>query len=220
MDLVLVLGRLLLRFSMIITAPSPPALLMPYTTYRLLTAPPTYSIAEISRPADRSVLMSGFQVAVQVCALLGFWSAYAANALVSSTSNLQWQIPVAVQLVPAAILLLGASYVPETPHYLAANGKNGMVEIQRSLAWFRGREEDDTEVLFEANEIHRNALASRRAVQLQDEKSFLREAFSRPIRKRLGVGVGLMVAQNVVGLVSLPLSYYESRTVTYENSEL
>ena len=105
-----------------------------------------------------------------------------------------------------AILLIGASYVPETPHYLATNSKNGLAEIQKSLAWFRGREEDDTEVLFEANEIHHNALTSRRSLQFENEKSFIREAFSKPIRKRLSVGVGLMVAQNMVGLNAL--NYY------------
>lgn len=200
MDLVLVLGRLLVRFS---TAPSPSRLSCLVLSFTNIPR----SIAEISRPDDRGVLMSGFQVAVQVCALIGFWGAYAANAAVSTTSNLQWQIPVAIQLLPAAFLLIGASYVPETPHYLATNSKNGLAEIERSLAWFRGREEDDTEVLFEANGIHHNALSSRRAVQFQDERSFIRESFSRPIRKRLSVGVGLMVAQNMVGLVSFSLPY-------------
>lgn len=147
--------------------------------------------------------MSGFQVAVQVCALIGFWGAYAANAAIPSTFNLQWQIPVAIQLLPAAILLVGASYVPETPHYLATNSKSGLAEIQKSLAWFRGREEDDTEILFEANEIHHSALASVQTQQLHYQKSsFLREAFRKPTRKRLSVGMGLMVAQNMVGLVS------------------
>jgi len=41
---------------------------------------------------------------------------------------------------------------------------------------------------------------------LSTERSFFQEAKSRPIQKRLGVGIGLMIAQNMVGLNAL--NYY------------
>ena len=142
--------------------------------------------------------MSGFQVAVQVCALVGFWGAFASNALIADTSNFQWQIPVAIQLLPGAILVFGALYIPETPHYLTTTGTED--DVKKALAWLRGLDENDTEVLFEAHEMESNALASARMQQFQRQSSFLREALSKPVRRRLGVGIGLMIAQNMVSL--------------------
>jgi sugar porter (SP) family MFS transporter len=161
------------------------------------------SISEISTPSDRGMLMSGYQVVIQGCALIGFWGAYASNAAIPDTSDLQWQIPVSVQLVPGIILLFGAFFIKETPHYLAAT--SSIVEVESTLSWFRGLPTTDPAITREAKEISTTVLAGSRRQEIR-KTSFIREAFSKPIRKRLSVGVGLFVTQNMSGMNAL--NYY------------
>ncbi|KIW27334.1 uncharacterized protein PV07_07082 [Cladophialophora immunda] len=160
-------------------------------------------ISEIATPSDRGILMSSFQVVIQGCAVVGFWGAYAANAAIADTSDLQWQVPVAVQLVPGILLLLGTLYIKETPHYLAA--KDDLELVGGTLSWFRGLSPSDAAVKREAREISQSVLSGIRR-QAIHKTHFLREALSNPIRKRLTVGVGLFVAQNMSGMNAL--NYY------------
>ncbi|KAL2354349.1 hypothetical protein BJ546DRAFT_1061361 [Cryomyces antarcticus] len=143
----------------------------------------TAFISEISPPSERGMLMSGYQTALQLSALVGFWGAYASHATFLSSSPLQWQLPVAVQLLPGVFLLLGTFLIPETPRALPP----GDLELERELGEIREAAE--------ASEL------------LQSEKrGFFSEARKRGVRKRLGVGIGLMIAQNMVGLNAL--NYY------------
>jgi MFS family permease len=145
--------------------------------------------------------MSGYQTALQLAALMGFWGSYASHAIFPSTSAFQWELPVGIQLVPGVLLLLGTVIVPETPRFLADRGRGQECEV--ALAWLRGRRPEDVEVEKEMLEIKE---ATRVSHLLSNEKSFFQEAKSKAIRKRLVVGIGLMIAQNMVGLNAL--NYY------------
>jgi len=161
-----------------------------------------YSIAEISTIQLRATLMSGYQTTLQLSALAGFWIAYASNAILSQDSDLQWQIPVAVQLVPGILLLFGMSVgiVPESPFWLA--GKERWGEVERSLDWLRGVDGAGEEVAVLRKASERGG--SQEMGDYGEEKvSFWKEALRPAVRKRLGVGIGLMVAQNMVGLNAL-----------------
>lgn len=147
------------------------------------------------------MLMGGYQVAIQLCALIGFWGAYVANAVIEPSSDLQWQIPVAIQLVPGTLLLVGALLIVESPLWLAE--KESMDSIRRSLAWLRNMDENEFDVVREANTIYASAQATAELHRAAGQKNFFVEAFRKPIRKRLGVGIGLMIAQNMVGLNAL-----------------
>jgi len=159
-----------------------------------------HSISEISPPAERGMLMSGYQTMLQLSALAGFWGAFAANSIFSDTSNLQWQLPVAIQLIPGAFLLIGACFIPETPQFLASKGR--WTAVAQSLAWLRQMSQDDDDLLDEINEIRVTAELYK-AMQNRQQISFFKEAMKKPVRKRLGVGIGLMIAQNMVGLNAL-----------------
>jgi len=146
--------------------------------------------------------MSGYQTTLQLSALAGFWIAYASNAILPQDSDLQWQIPVAVQLVPGILLLFGMSVgiVPESPVWLA--GKERWGEVERSLGWLRGVDGVGEEVA-----VLKKGSERRESQEMEDygeEKvSFWKEALRPAMRRRLGVGIGLMVAQNMVGLNAL-----------------
>ncbi|RDW66868.1 hypothetical protein BP5796_09617 [Coleophoma crateriformis] len=160
-------------------------------------------ISEISTPNTRGMLMSGYQTLLQLSALAGFWGAYISNALLPSSSSLQWQVPVAVQLVPGILLFLGTFCIlPETPRYLAE--KNDIAGMEKTLKWLRDLKSGDRELVLEIEEL---ALAANMGKMMMERtQSFGREILKKAVRKRLFVGVGLMIGQNMVGLNAL--NYY------------
>lgn len=157
-------------------------------------------ISEISPASERGMLMSGYQVFIQVGALLGFWIAFVSQAVLSDRSALQWQIPVALQLFAGLMLLLGTLTIPESPRYLAEKGRYQLME--ESLAWLRRRSTSDPVLISERLLIESAAHLSTSLKR----RSFLKELGKRDVRFRLVIGVGLMVAQNMVGLNAL--NYY------------
>ena len=146
--------------------------------------------------------MSGYQTVIQLSALVGFWGAFATNAAFSATSSLQWQIPVAVQLFPGVFLLLGTLIIPESPRFLGE--KERLDRAEDALAWLRGLPKDDSTVSHELDEIQEAAEANKN-LQLR-HGSFWKQAMEKSMRRRLHVGVGLMIAQNMMGLNAL--NYY------------
>ena len=150
------------------------------------------------------MLLSGYQTAIQLAALGGFWAAYAAHAILPNSSLLQWQIPVAIQLIPGVLLLLGTLITPESPRFLAEKGQ--LEGARDTLAWLRSLPVNHADVLQVVNELRESTATSD---ELHAEKvSLLRALKEKSLQKRLMVGVGLMVAQNMVGLNAL--NYCES----------
>jgi len=151
-------------------------------------------ISEISPAELRGVLMSGFQVLVQGGALIGFWIAFIAQVSLSDTAALQWQIPVGVQVIAGGMLLLGALVIPESPRYLSEQGKHEATE--KALSWLRRLALDDPQLVAERMEIEAAADLSEKL----EKRSFFRELPKKDVQYRLMVGVGLMIAQNMVGM--------------------
>jgi MFS family permease len=149
------------------------------------------------------MLMSGYQSILQLSALAGFWGAYASHSLFPSTSSLQYILPIAIQLVPGILLLFSTLLlIPETPRFLAEKGR--VDDAERSLAWLRGfKKEEEWKVGEELEEIRDAATAGEALKNKMKKESFLKEIMKKEVRGRLVVGVGLMIAQNMVGLNAL-----------------
>lgn len=157
------------------------------------------SISEISPASERGMLMSGYQTVLQFCALLGFWGAFASHAIFAESSPFQWELPVSIQLLPGILLLLGTMLVPETPRFLAERGRFKAAE--RSLAWLRSLPVGHLELSHEMDQICEAANVSK--ALLRNQWSFFKEVSTCGVRQRLFVGIGLMIAQNMVGLNAL-----------------
>ena len=148
--------------------------------------------------------MSGYQVGVQLSALIGFWGAYVANQVYPDSSALQYQIPVSLQLIPGMLLIIGTFFIPEAPRFLLE--KDEISKLTSSVAWLRCLPADDMEVAHEVQQMRIFLEANKRILALR-QKSFTAQISTSPgLRKRLMVGVGLMIAQNMAGLNAI--NYY------------
>ena len=78
---------------------------------------PSY-IAELSVSSIRGILTGLFEVAYQVGSLVGFWINYGINNNMDQNSDASWRIPMAVQIIPAGLLLVGGFFLHESPLWL------------------------------------------------------------------------------------------------------
>jgi MFS family permease len=145
------------------------------------------------------MLLSGYQTAIQLAALAGFWSAFAAHSSLPDTSSFQWEIPVTIQLLPGLLVLIGTAVIPESPRFLAQQGH--FAAAADSVAWLKSLPTDHKDVQQEIEELEESFEEIDSIPRAQS--SFFYQFRKRSVQKRLMVGVGLMIAQNMVGLNAL-----------------
>lgn len=75
---------------------------------------------------------------------------YGVNRHLPSTEK-QWQIPFAVQAIPAGLLIICMSFMIESPRWLVKQGRTS--EARKNLAWVRHLPEDHPYVAAELAEI-------------------------------------------------------------------
>lgn len=146
------------------------------------------------------MLMSGYQTVLQFSALIGFWGAFASHALFPSTSDVQWRLPVEIQLAPGVLLFLGTLLIPETPRFWGEKGQ--WEEAEKALSWLRGLSIED-EKLSEEIELVKGSIDTIKRAKYIHGDNFFKQVMKKDVLMRLGVGVGLMIAQNMVGLNAL-----------------
>jgi hypothetical protein len=82
-----------------------------------------------------------------------------------SQSEAAWLVPLALQLAPALILLVGMMFMPFTPRWLVHHGREE--EARRTLAKLRSLPPDHELVELEHLEIVAQSLFEKRTVALQ-----------------------------------------------------
>ncbi|KAF4967456.1 hypothetical protein FSARC_4979 [Fusarium sarcochroum] len=100
---------------------------------------PSY-IAELSIVSIRGILTGLFEVAYQTGSLVGFWINYGINQNMDRASAAAWRIPMAVQIIPAGVLVVGGLFLHESPLWLMR----------------KNREEDATKALESLRKIPRD----------------------------------------------------------------
>lgn len=101
---------------------------------------PSYN-AEMAPKQIRGMLMSGMQLMFGAGVMISYWIDYAVDVGLPESTK-QWQIPVGLQLVPAAILGLGVLTQKESVRWLVRKGREE--EAWKNLCWIRA---DDGETL-------------------------------------------------------------------------
>ncbi|EFX00680.1 quinate permease [Grosmannia clavigera kw1407] len=91
-----------------------------------------------------------FQEFFVIGSTFAYWLDYGV-ALHVPAGTRQWRIPVALQLVPGALMLVGLCFLKESPRWLVRAGRHD--EALASLAYIRNRPADDVDVVRELAEI-------------------------------------------------------------------
>lgn len=161
-------------------------------------------VSECSPALIRGRLVGTFEIMLQVALVFGFWVNYGVNENVSPKGDHQWHIPVAVQFVPAGLLVLSMIPIPESPRWLVSKGK--YAQAKKSLSWIRHLPEEHPYVVREIsmigaaveNEIESTGQSGSGYVQL------LKELGQRGIRGRIVLCCFLVMFQNFTGYVAWP----------------
>lgn len=111
---------------------------------------PSY-IAEVSPPAIRGQLTGYFEVAYQIGGFVGFWINYGINTHLGTQSVKSFRIPIAVQIIPGGLLMIGTFFLTESPALLLRKGKEE--QAIKNLCYLRQLPADHIYILEEVGMI-------------------------------------------------------------------
>lgn len=152
--------------------------------------------AEFAPKHLRGRLGACFQLFFATGVCVSYWVDYAASAGVTSSSPMQWQIPIGLQLVPGGLLGLGMVLIKESPRWLAKKGRNE--EAWNSLLWIRGGTETP-EIRQEFQEILTGV-----QVEIQASEGFAWKELLLPSnRLRMFLAITIQLAAQLSGNTSL-----------------
>ncbi|OTB00900.1 hypothetical protein M426DRAFT_65021 [Hypoxylon sp. CI-4A] len=120
-----------------------------------------------------------------------YWVDYGVARGIASTNPLQWQIPIGLQIAPAAFLGLGMFTVPESTRWLTKKGRHE--EAWKSLQWIRA--DDSQQTASEMEEIREGVAAEVSAT----EDFHIRELLERENFKRVFAAFAIFTAQQATG---------------------
>ncbi|KAG8743188.1 hypothetical protein FRC10_000259 [Ceratobasidium sp. 414] len=124
----------------------------------LSMAVPLYN-AELAPPEVRGSLVAMQQMSIVTGIMVSFWIDYGTNYIGGTgetQSEAAWRIPLALQLVPALVLGVGVIFMPYSPRWLVAQGRDA--EATKVLSMTRGLVEDSELIQIEYLEIKAEVL--------------------------------------------------------------
>ncbi|KAL1845345.1 hypothetical protein VTK73DRAFT_648 [Phialemonium thermophilum] len=163
-------------------------------------------IAECSPALIRGRLVGIFEIMLQIALVFGFWVNYGVAKNIPGETNKQWHIPVAVQFIPAGLLLISVPFCcPESPRWLVS--KNRVSQARKNLLWIRNLPDGHSYIDSELSEIeasltHELELSGGKRSTIR----IFRELGAPGIRWRVTMGVLLMLLQNLTGINAI--NYY------------
>lgn len=142
-----------------------------------------------------------YEINNQLSSLMGYWCNYIVNEYIPSTETRQWQIPLAMQMVPSSLLVLAALFIlPESPRFLVKKGNK--IQARKVLGYVRNLEVNHEYINAEMEEIEdaiqRQESASPRSKQ--GKFGIVKELWWKGNRRRVLIGLGLMLGQNATGI--------------------
>ncbi|KAI9318115.1 general substrate transporter [Dichotomocladium elegans] len=150
--------------------------------------------SEVASSQNRGRIITLYQLGVTTGVCVASWIAYGTTLI---SGSLSWRIPVGIQIVPGALLLLGLSFIPESPRWLIARGR--YEEALEILAAIRSHgDRENLEVMMEYHIIVQDVSFDR---AYSSKKSFA--IFRRGIDnylKRTVLGAGIHIFTQLTGV--------------------
>ncbi|TVY13393.1 putative quinate permease [Lachnellula arida] len=139
----------------------------------------------------RGRIGSFFQMFYTIGIFTSYWVDYAVLQRISPHSPSQWQIPIALQIIPAGLLGFGCLTLPESVRWLTKKGRHD--EAWTSLQWIRADSSSST--MEEMEEIRTGVEMERHAT----EGLTVKELTERQNLSRLGTAAAVFTAQQATG---------------------
>jgi len=111
-------------------------------------------LAENSPKSVRGSATATYNLMILFSLSLAFWINYAVSFWSGpniKTDNAQWRTAMGIQLIPGALMVIMVPFIPETPRYLIAHGKN--TQGLKNLCKLRKLPEDHPYIVEEYNEV-------------------------------------------------------------------
>lgn len=164
------------------------------------TCAPLYT-SESVPAAIRGRMTACYQLFIQVGLMISFWINYGMSINFPSKPG-QWQVSLALQILPGVILIAGMFCLHESPRHLYRKGDDA--KALEVLCWTRNLPATHEYVQQEALDIKTQLLNEGLLVDSLTKNShwaLWKEIFTVPTnRKRLGLGLSLMVLQQMMGV--------------------
>lgn len=158
-------------------------------------------LGEMSPKESRARLGSCYQFTFTIGILVSYWVDYAVVKMVPVGWSMQWQVPIALQLVPGALMGLGMLTLPESARWLLYNstGHDANTDLAwQSLTWIRASTNQQTQTEFHTMQTtitaERQTRASFHPAELLTH---------RPNVHRLLLGFGIFLAQQSTGATAM-----------------
>lgn len=122
-------------------------------------------VAECAPPELRGLLIGLQQFAIELGIMVSFWIDYGTNYIGGTgktQSDASWLVPLALQLFPALILIVGMIWMPFTPRWLIHHNREE--DARQTLAKLRGMSTDNELIEIEFLEIKAQSLFEKRTV--------------------------------------------------------
>ncbi|KAH7362558.1 general substrate transporter [Plectosphaerella cucumerina] len=146
------------------------------------TVLPSIYITEIAPQSIRGLLTLQYTCCQQLGVVFGFFFNYGITRYHANT-DLQWQLPTALQVAPAVLWGIGTLFTPETPRFLLM--KNKREEAMKTLCRFRNLPEDHPYVQAEFQGIDHQLTHEMELVAGASTLDLVKETFSDlPNRRR------------------------------------
>lgn len=140
--------------------------------------------------------MGIFEIASQGGGMLGFWINYACDRTIDVNRQAQWVVPLAIQLIPGLLLLIGVTWCPESPRWKARG--DDFEAAERILTRIRGLDANHGYIQHEMAEIR--AQVEERSTNKLSKKAQFIKLFQKGVRNRMAIGLALMFLQSFTGV--------------------
>ncbi|KAK4700129.1 hypothetical protein P7C70_g6123, partial [Phenoliferia sp. Uapishka_3] len=149
-------------------------------------------VAETSRSHNRGLLVCIEASMIATGTAIAYWVDFGLSFIKTS---INWRLPIALQIIFAAGLFFGATYLPESPRWLMQDGRH--VEAQRVIAALAGEKYDSEVTLLQTRLIMQSIDQSHQLGVIKKRNMFT----SGPTQhfRRAAIGASSQIFQQIGG---------------------